>query len=118
MTKSYSSEAVTLADTILKASGSNLKNYTMQLTRDAILGAAQKPFDERDELEDDRKELQRLNEDLHSRNVELLTALKEVNDGIEKLLDSEHAGITSDTGKDLQEMQVLIAQATGTAGAA
>jgi len=41
MTTTYSPEAIALADAILKASGSNLKNYTMQQSRDAILGAAQ-----------------------------------------------------------------------------
>lgn len=41
MTKTCSPEAIALADAILKASGSNLKNYTLEKTRDAILGAAQ-----------------------------------------------------------------------------
>jgi hypothetical protein len=41
MTKTYSPDAIAFADAILKASGSNLKNYTMQQSRDAILGAAQ-----------------------------------------------------------------------------
>jgi hypothetical protein len=44
--KFYSLDAIELADTILKASGSNLKNYTLAKTRDAILGAAQKPIDD------------------------------------------------------------------------
>jgi len=45
MTKTYSPEATALADAILKASGSNLKNYTTQLSRDAILTAAQSGID-------------------------------------------------------------------------
>jgi hypothetical protein len=43
--KTYSPEAMALADVILKASGSNLKNYTMQSSLDAILGAAQAAID-------------------------------------------------------------------------
>jgi hypothetical protein len=39
--KTYSPEAIALADAILKPSGSNLKNYTMEKTREAILDAAQ-----------------------------------------------------------------------------
>ena len=41
----YTPEATALADAILRASGSNLKNYTMKSSLDAIVGAAQTALD-------------------------------------------------------------------------
>ncbi len=47
----HTPEAEALADSILKSSGSNLKNYTMAKTREAILAAAQAGIDNaRDDL--------------------------------------------------------------------
>jgi hypothetical protein len=42
----YTPEAEAMADAILKPSGSNLKNYTMAKTREAIISAAQKGIDD------------------------------------------------------------------------
>lgn len=42
----HTPDAEALADAILKPSGSNLKNYTMASTREAILSAAQKGIDD------------------------------------------------------------------------
>lgn len=44
-TEQFSDQAITLADSILKAAGSGLKNYTMEKTRNAILEAAQLQID-------------------------------------------------------------------------
>jgi len=42
----HTPEAEALADSILRPSGSNLRNYTLPKTRDAILSAAQKGIDD------------------------------------------------------------------------
>jgi hypothetical protein len=59
-----------LADTILRAAGSSLANYTMQKSRDEIIGAAAKPLAMIDELAKALDAMQRLwNDTLKSNNA-------------------------------------------------
>lgn len=88
----YTPEAEALADAILRPSGSNLKNYTMAKTREAILSAAQKGIDDA--------------------RADLLEALKNAREWIST---GEVDGVEFDEGMMLDAIDAALAKTKGAA---